>query len=221
MNYDFDLFFLQGSFPKLMEGLLLTLKLTVASNLIGLSLGFVLALMAMSKNPFIRWPTTLFIDFFRCTPALIQVIWFFYCIPIVFDVYMDGLSLGILAIGFNLASFNAESYRASIQSIPREQNDASIALGLSPLQRSIWVILPQAFRASLPVLVANGIGAFQQTALVAVVALQDLMYMGKMIATDTYRPIETFTLVALIYLAISLPVSQLVEYLDRRRKAAM
>ena len=221
MNYDFDLFFLQGSFPKLMEGLLLTLKLTVASNLIGLSLGFVLALMAMSKNPFIRWHTTLFIDFFRCTPALIQVIWFFYCIPIVFDVYMDGLSLGILAIGFNLASFNAESYRASIQSIPREQNDASIALGLSPLQRSIWVILPQAFRASLPVLVANGIGAFQQTALVAVVALQDLMYMGKMIATDTYRPIETFTLVALIYLAISLPVSQLVEYLDRRRKAAM
>ena len=221
MNYDFDLFFLQGSFPKLMEGLLLTLKLTVASNLIGLSLGFVLALMPMSKNPFIRWPTTLFIDFFRCTPALIQVIWFFYCIPIVFDVYMDGLSLGILAIGFNLASFNAESYRASIQSIPREQNDASIALGLSPLQRSIWVILPQAFRASLPVLVANGIGAFQQTALVAVVALQDLMYMGKMIATDTYRPIETFTLVALIYLAISLPVSQLVEYLDRRRKAAM
>lgn len=114
MNYDFDLFFLQGSFPKLMEGLLLTLKLTVASNLIGLSLGFVLALMAMSKNPFIRWPTTLFIDFFRCTPALIQVIWFFYCIPIVFDVYMDGLSSGILAIGFNLASFNAEFDRASI-----------------------------------------------------------------------------------------------------------
>lgn len=221
MNYEIDLFFLQGSFPKLMEGLLLTFKLTVASNLIGLSLGFVLALMAMSKNAFLRWPTTLFIDFFRCTPALIQVIWFFYCIPIVFDVYMDGLTLGILAIGFNLASFNAESYRASIQSIPREHVDASIALGLSPLQRSIWVILPQAFRASLPVLVANGIGAFQQTALVAVVALQDLMYMGKMIATDTYRPIETFTLVALIYLAISLPVSQLVEYLDRRRKAAM
>jgi len=71
------------------------------------------------------------------------------------------------------------------------------------------------------VLVANGIGAFQQTALVAVVALQDLMYMGKMIATDTYRPIETFTLVALIYLAFSLPVSQLVEYFERRRKAAM
>ena len=221
MNYDFDFFFLLGSFPKQLEGLILTLKLTVASNLIGLSLGFVLALMAMSKNAFIRWPTALFIDFFRCTPALIQVIWFFYCVPIVFNVYMDGLTLGILAIGFNLASFNGEAYRASIQSIPREQTDASIALGLSPLQRNIWVVLPQAFRASLPVLVANGIGAFQQTALVAVVALQDLMYMGKMIATDTYRPIETFTLVALIYLAFSLPVSQLVEYFERRRKAAM
>lgn len=221
MNYHFDFFYLLGSFPKLLEGLILTLKLTVASNLIGLTMGFVLALMAMSSNAFIRWPTMLFIDFFRCTPALIQVIWFFYCVPIVFNLYIDGLTLGILAIGFNLASFNAEAYRAAIQSIPREQTDASIALGLSPLQRTVSVILPQAFRASLPVLVANGIGAFQQTALVAIVALQDLMYMGKIIATDTYRPIETFTLVALIYLAISLPVSQLVEFFERRAKALM
>lgn len=204
-----------------MEGLIVTLQLTVASNLIGLTLGFVLALMAMSSNPVIRWPTSLFIDFFRCTPALIQIVWFFYCVPIVFDVYMDGLTLGILAIGFNLASFNAEAYRASIQGVPREQIDASIALGLSPLTRTVSVVLPQAFRASIPVLVANGIGAFQATALVAVVALQDLLYMGKVIATDTYRPIETFTVVALIYLAFSFPVSQLVEYLERRRKAAM
>lgn len=221
MNYEFNFSQIWAGYPKLLEGLIVTLQLTVASNIIGLTLGFVLALMAMTKNPIIRWPASLFIDFFRCTPALIQVIWFFYCVPIVFDVYMDGLSLGILAIGFNLASFNAEAYRASIQAVPREHIDASIALGLSRPQYTISVILPQAFRASLPVLVANGIGAFQQTALVAVVALQDLMYMGRMIATDTYRPIETFTLVALIYLAFSFPVSQLVEHLERRRKAAM
>ncbi|MNI87973.1 arginine transporter permease subunit ArtQ [compost metagenome] len=68
-------------------------------------------------------------------------------------------------------------------------------------------------------LVANGIGAFQQTALVAIVALQDLMYMGKILATDTYRPIEVFTVIALIYFAISFPISQLVEYIERRGKA--
>lgn len=217
MDYDIDLFYIVEGLGPLMQGLAITLKLTIAANLIGLSLGFVLALLVMSDNPVIRWPVTLFIEFFRCTPALIQIVWFFYCVPIIFDIYVDALTMGILAIGFNLAAFNAEAYRAAIQGVQREQLDATIALGLSPTQRTIYVVLPQAFRASLPVLVANGIGAFQQTALVAIVALQDLMYMGKMLATDTYRPIETYTTVALIYFAISFPVSQLVEFLERRR----
>ena len=220
MDYDIDLFYIIEGLGPLMQGLVITLKLTIAANVIGLSLGFVLALLVMSTNPVMRWPITLFIEFFRCTPALIQTVWFFYCVPIIFDIYVDALTMGILAIGFNLAAFNAEAYRAAIQGVQREQLDATIALGLSPTQRTIYVVLPQAFRASLPVLVANGIGAFQQTALVAIVALQDLMYMGKMLATDTYRPIETYTTVALIYFAISFPVSQLVEFLERRRGTA-
>jgi len=220
VNYDFDLFYIVNGLWPLMQGLVVTLKLTVAANLIGLTFGFLVALLVMSPNPVIRWPFTMFIEFFRCTPALIQIVWFFYCVPIIFDIYIDALTMGILAIGLNLAAFNAEAYRAAIQGVQRDQMDASIALGLSPLQRTVYVVLPQAFRASLPVLVANGIGAFQQTALVAIVALQDLMYMGKMLATDTYRPIETFTVVALIYFAISFPISQLVEYLEHRRNSA-
>lgn len=220
MDYKIDLFYIMEGFWPLMQGLVVTLKLTIAANVIGLTLGFVLALLVMSNSILIRWPVTLFIEFFRCTPALIQIIWFFYCIPIIFDIYVDALTMGILAIGFNLAAFNAEAYRAAIQGVQRDQLDATIALGLSPFQRTVHVVLPQAFRASLPVLVANGVGAFQQTALVAIVALQDLMYMGKILATDTYRPIETYTTVALIYFAISFPISQLVEFLERRRGMA-
>ncbi|MBN2975780.1 amino acid ABC transporter permease [Pseudomonas sp. FP597] len=219
MNYQFDLFFIANGLWPLLKGLVVTLELTVAANIIGLSLGFIIALLVMSPNPIIRWPFTLFIEFFRCTPAIVQIVWFFYCIPIIFDVYIDALTMGILAIGLNLAAFNAEAYRAAIQGVQSNQYDATVALGLSPFQRTVYVVLPQAFRSALPVLVANGIGAFQQTALVAIVALQDLMYMGKILATDTYRPIEVFTVIALIYFAISFPVSQLVEYIERRRKA--
>jgi polar amino acid transport system permease protein len=219
VNYQFDLFFIANGLWPLLKGLVVTLQLTVAANIIGLTLGFVIALLVMSPNPILRWPFTLFIEFFRCTPALIQIVWFFYCIPIIFDVYIDALTMGILAIGLNLAAFNAEAYRAAIQGVQSNQYDATIALGLSPFQRTVYVVLPQAFRSALPVLVANGIGAFQQTALVAIVALQDLMYMGKILATDTYRPIEVFTVIALIYFAISFPISQLVEYIERRRKA--
>lgn len=219
MNYQFDLFFIANGLWPLLKGLVVTLELTVAANIIGLTLGFIIALLVMSPNPIVRWPFTLFIEFFRCTPALVQIVWFFYCIPIIFDVYIDAMTMGILAIGLNLAAFNAEAYRAAIQGVQSNQYDATVALGLSPFQRTVYVVLPQAFRSALPVLVANGIGAFQQTALVAIVALQDLMYMGKILATDTYRPIEVFTVIALIYFAISFPISQLVEYIERRRKA--
>ena len=130
MEYNFDLFNIIQGFGPLMKGLVLTLQITLGANLIGLTLGFVLALLVMSASPIIRWPVTVFIEFFRCTPALIQIVWFFYCVPILFDIYIDALPMGILAIGFNLAAFNAEAYRASIQGVQREQLDATIALGL-------------------------------------------------------------------------------------------
>lgn len=221
MDYQFDFSSTFRNIGPLLDGLVVTVQLTVIANVIGLTLGFVVALLAISPSRLIRYPTMLYIEFFRCTPALMQIVWFFYCIPIIFGVFIPGLAMGILALGLNLVAFNAEAYRAAIQGVPREQVDASVALGLSSFQRTTSVVLPQAFRASLPVLLSNGIGTFQQSALVAVVAIEDLMYKGKILATDTYRPIETFTIVALIYFAISFPISQIVEYLERKRAASI
>jgi polar amino acid transport system permease protein len=219
MNYSFD--FNAVSFEPLLKGLVVTLELTLAANAIGLTFGFLLALLIMNRIAAIRLPAVLFVEFFRCTPAIIQIVWIFYCVPMLFDVYFDALTMGILALGLNLTAFNAEAYRAAIQAVPREQVDAGIALGLNPFQRVLYIILPTAFRASIPVLLTNGIGIFQQSALVAIVAIQDLMYQGKSLATETYRPIETFTVVALIYFAVSFPVTQIVGYLERRRQLLM
>lgn len=220
MAYQFDFSGLVDGFDLLVQGLLVTLKLTVIANVIGISCGFVLALLVMSKYRPIRMPAMLFIEFFRCTPAIIQIVWFFYCVPIIFNVFLDSMTMGVLALGLNLTAFNAEAYRAAIQSVPREQHDAGIALGLNPLQRIAYIVLPHAWRTALPVLMTNGIGIFMQTALVAIVAIQDLMYEAKYVATSTYRPIETFTIVALVYFFISFPVSQLVQFLERRRETA-
>lgn len=219
MNYSFDFASVFRNFGPLWDGLLVTVELTIAANAIGLTLGFVLALLVMSRFAAIRLPITLFIEFFRCTPAIIQIVWFFYCVPMLFNVFLGSVTMGILALGLNLAGFNAEAYRASIQAVPREQLDAGVALGLRPFQRILYIVLPAAVRNSVPVLLTNGIGAFQQSALVAIVAVQDLMYQGKTLATQTYRPIETFTIVALVYFAVSFPVSQIVGYLERRREA--
>lgn len=220
MNYQFDFHFLTGSYGALWDGLMVTLQLALISNVMGLILGFGLCLLTLNRWFFIRWPAQLFIEFFRCTPALLQIVWFFYCVPMLFDVFIDPITMGVLALGLNLTAFNAEAYRAGVQAVPREHLDASVALGLRPWQRTVHVVLPQALRSALPVLMTNGIGILQQSALVAIVAVTDLMYVGKSLATEAYRPLETYSLIALIYFALSLPIAQFVQWLERRQDVA-
>lgn len=221
MDYTLDIGAVTRNLGPLFEGLLVTIQLTVAANIIGITLGFGLALLVGSRIALLRLPAMLFVEFFRCTPAIVQIVWFFYCVPMLFNVFLDPITMGVLALGMNLMAFNAEAYRAAIQAVPKEHLDAGIALGLNPTQRVLNIVLPQALRASVPVLLTNGIGTFQQSALVAIVGVQDLMYQGKSLATETYRPIETFTIVALFYLAVSFPVSQIVGWLERRRGLAV
>ncbi|MDQ0123492.1 amino acid ABC transporter permease [Pseudomonas silesiensis] len=221
MNYQFDFSFLNGNFGLLWDGLKVTLQLALVSNIVGLVLGFGLCLLTLSRWFFLRWPAQLFIEFFRCTPVLLQIVWFFYCVPMLFDVFIDPITMGVLALGLNLTAFNAEAYRAGVQAVPREHLDACVALGLRPWQRTLYVILPQALRSAIPVLMTNGISILQQSALVAIVAVADLMYVGKSIATEAYRPLETYSLIALIYFALSLPIAQFVQWLERRQDAAL
>ncbi|WP_321955002.1 amino acid ABC transporter permease [Paraburkholderia bannensis] len=220
MHYHFDFSFLTDSVPPLLQGLKVTIELAIAANLMGLSLGFVLCLLVMSRWAVVRVPAQLFIEFFRCTPALLQIVWFFYCIPMMVNVFLDPVWMGVLALGLNLTAFNAEAYRAGVQAVPKEHIDACVALGLKPWQRTVFVILPQALRNSLPVLMTNGIGTLQQSALVAIVAVADLMYVAKSIATQAYRPIETYSVVALVYFLLSLPIARLVHVIERRQDLA-
>lgn len=205
-----------NGWPNLMSGLGITLQLTAISALIGLFAGFVVCLMTLSRFAPLRWIAVAFIELFRCTPALIQIIWIFYCVPIFFGVFYDPFTMAVTALAMNITAFNAEAYRAAVQSIPSSHYDASTALGLSPLRRTLHVIFPQAFVIAIPVLLTNTIGLLQQTSLVAVVALSDLMYQGKTVATQTYRPIEIYTTVAVIYFLLSLPLSQIVGYFEKR-----
>lgn len=221
MEYSPSFFHITQNFDKLLDGLWITIQLTLAANLIGLVFGFILSLLVLNRFALIRWPAQLYIEFFRCTPVLLQVIWFFYCLPILFDIFLSPITMGVLALGLNLMAFNAEAYRAGIQAVPREQLDACVALSLTPIQRALYVLFPQAFRIALPVLMTNGISILQQSSLVAIVSVADLMYEGKLLATDSYRPIETYTIVALIYLALALPIGQLVSWVEHRQDKAM
>ncbi|EJT06232.1 amino acid ABC transporter permease [Rhizobium sp. CCGE 510] len=211
-----DFYFALSSGLQLLDGLWVTLYLTIWSNVIGLTCGFLLALVGVSQIRPLRWLYTAYVEIFRCTPILLQIVWFFFCVPILFNVYWSGEFLGLLILGLNLTAFNAEAYRASIQGIPPAHHDAAIALGLGRRVTALYVVMPQAARNAMPVLVTNAIGAFQQSALVALVGVADLMYQGKLLSTQTYRPIEAYTSVALIYLVISVTFGQVAGFLERR-----
>lgn len=216
MNYGFDWFYVEKSLPQLLDGLVLTIKLTVWANVIGLTLGFIIALGMLSGRRIFTVPLTIFIEFFRCTPALVQLIWFYFCLPMLLNVWWSGELTGTLALGFNLAAFNAEAYRASIQAIPSAHRDASVALGLNSWQRILYVVFPQSALMAAPVLMTNAIGIFQQSALLALISVEELMYQGKSISTQYFRPIETFTAVAIIYFMVSFPFSQIVSVIEKK-----
>ncbi|WP_137931765.1 amino acid ABC transporter permease [Mesorhizobium comanense] len=220
-GYTWDSSVVFSSLPQLMSGLAVTLQLTGICAVIGLVGGFLVCLMAMSRILPLRWIAVIFIELFRCTPALVQIIWIFYCVPFFFGIFMDPFTMAVLALGMNITAFNAEAYRAAIQAIPSSHYDACTALGLSSLKRTIYVILPQAVLLAIPVLLTNTIGLLQQTALVAIVAISDLMYQGKSLATQTYRPIEIYSTVAFIYFILSLPLSQVVGFCEKRLRARL
>lgn len=223
-NYVFDFSFVIENLDVLLVGLQTTIKLTVISSVIGLIAGFCITLMTMSRYRVISWSAIIYIEIFRCTPALVQLIWIFYCVPIFFGIFIEPIPMAIVALSLNIAAYNAEAYRAAIQAIPKSHHDASVALGLSPVIYMLFVILPQAFIIAIPVLVTNTIGLLQQSALVAIVGIPDLMYEAKNLASASYRPIEVFTVAAAIYLLIAFPFSYLVNrlenVLERRMKGS-
>lgn len=215
-GYSWDFSVIASGWPQLMSGLAVTLQLTVICAIVGLVGGFLVCLMAMSRILPLRWLAVAFIELFRCTPALVQIIWIFYCLPFFFGIFIEPFTMAIIALGMNITAFNAEAYRAAIQAIPSSHYDAGTALGLSAFKRTIYIVLPQALLIAIPVLLTNTIGLLQQTSLVAIVAIGDLMYQGKSLATQSYRPIEIYSAVAFIYFIFSLPLSQVVGYCEKR-----
>jgi len=142
VNYHFDFSFLDGKVGALLGGLKITLELTLVSNLLGLTFGFLLCLTTLNRWAIVRWPARMFIEFFRCTPALLQIVWFFYCIPMMFDFFIGPLTLGIIALGLNLTAFNAEATAPVCRRCRRSISTLASRLACAPGNaRSTWCCL--------------------------------------------------------------------------------
>ncbi len=197
-------------------GLWTTLKLTLICVALGCSLGFLIGLARTSSSRLLRGLSSVYVEFFRGTPVLIQLFWIFFCLPLILGVELSNLASGVIALTLYMAAITSETFRASLKSVGREQLDACVALGLPRLVQVTSVILPQAVLRAIPTLLSNCVSLFKESALVSAVGMADLMFIGQNISNNTARPVEVLTVVALIYFAIAFPLTRAVTLIERR-----
>lgn len=200
--------------PVLLRGLVYTLEITGLGIGFSLTLGTIVAMCRLSKFLPLRVVVTAYIEVMRGTPMLVQLVWFYYALPIITGIQLPAFEAVVLAFSLNGGAFYGEAIRSGIQAVAKEQVETASILGLSYVQRMRYVVVPQAFRTVLPVLISLSISLFKDTSLVSTLGLADLMYNGESVATATYRPLEIFTTVAALYFIVALPVTILLRRLE-------
>ncbi len=200
----------------LLAGALGTLKLFAICVVCGLGLGLLVALARLAPQRWLWLVSTAFVEFFRNTPVLVQMLWFYYALPILLPIDISPLAAAALGITLNSAAFSAEIYRGGIQSIERGQWEGARALGMTAAQVMRRVVLPQALRRMLPALTNRGIEIFKMSTLASAVAYVELLQQGKLLASLNFNPIETYTVIALIFFVCLFPLVQATYAWERR-----
>jgi polar amino acid transport system permease protein len=207
MHYVWD-FAILGKYSHLFWlGLGWTLVYTIGSIVLGSLIGLVVGILRLRRPRIIDWLLVAYIELFRCTPLLVQIIWFYYAFPVVLGVNIPAHVAAMSVLSLYGGAFYAEIVRGSIESVPRGQWDAAHALGLRRWRVLRLVILPQALKPMLAPYVNQSVTQLKNTSLVSVIAVPDLVYNATLINADTYRPLEVYTIVALIYFAILFPAT--------------
>ncbi|CDX43898.1 putative amino acid ABC transporter, permease protein [Mesorhizobium sp. ORS 3359] len=200
----------------LLQGLLTTLELTLICIVLGCAIGFAVGLARTSTNLPLRNLSSVYVEFFRGTPVLIQLFWIFFCLPLLLGIELSNFASGVIALTLYMGAITSETFRASLKSIGREQFDACVALGLPRWAQITSVVLPQALLRAIPTLLSNCVSLFKESALVSAVGMADLMFIGSNISNNTARPVEVLTVVALIYFVIAFPLTRAVTVIERR-----
>jgi His/Glu/Gln/Arg/opine family amino acid ABC transporter permease subunit len=206
--------------PDYLAGALLTVKLALVSTGVGVMLGLVLALTRRSRYRALSWPTYAYIEFFRTTPPLVQIVWLYYGLPLLLGVDLGAFGAAAVALGLNIAAFLAEIFRAGIAGVDRTQWQAARVLGLGFTDTLRFVILPQAIRNVLPPIGTTIIYLIKDTALASAIGTPELLRVGQLVSNETFRPAEALTVVAIAYFVLTYPVALGFSAIERRFSAA-
>lgn len=202
--------------PLLLQGALVTVKITTMSVGCGFFIGMLVALANLSNLKIVRLLARCYVDIIRGTPLLVQIFLIYFALPMIIGSRIDPFVAAVTACSINSGAYVSEIFRAGIQSIDKGQMEAGRSLGLSWSQTMRYIIMPQAFKAIIPPLGNEFIAMLKDSSLVSVIGFEELTRRGQLIIAKTYASFEIWGTVAVIYLIMTVSISQLVAYLERR-----
>ncbi|MEL4179565.1 amino acid ABC transporter permease [Roseateles sp. PN1] len=216
MNLDFAFLDWGVVSSFILKGLIFSIQLTVIATLGGIVLGTLLALMRLSGKKWLVWPAAFYVNTLRSIPLVMVILWFFLLIPLLVGRPMGAEMSAMITFTVFEAAYFSEIMRAGIQSVPRGQVSAGYAVGMTYSQTMQTVVLPQAFRNMLPVLMAQTIILFQDTSLVYAIGAYDLLKGFEVAGKNFNRPVETYLVAAVVYFVICFSLSMLVRRLQKK-----
>ncbi len=205
----------------LLKGLMVTLALTACAAVAGLVCGTMLAIASQTNFAPLRWLVIAFVEIWRNTPLLVQLIWIHFALPLVTGINTTALESGVIGITLQAAAYFTEIVRAGIESVPKGQWEAAYSLALPARIRWTRVILPPAIRTMIPPLVNLTISFFKGTAILSILHVSELMTVTNRISNVTFKPVELFSAIALIYFVVGIVMSKAtlrLEYVLQNRE---
>lgn len=219
MAYEWHFEVLAPYWPVFVNGAVKTLELTFAAAGLGIVLGLPAAIGRESRIGPVRYLMTAYIEFIRGTPALVQIVWIYYCLPILTGLQLSSTSTIIIALGIHEGAYVAEIFRAGIGAVDRGQFSAAYSLGMSRMRALRRIVLPQAIQKMIPPFVNEFANLLKVTTLGSVIAVNELQHSATGLISTIYRPLEVYTALACVFFIITYPLIFLATRLERRLSA--
>lgn len=202
-------------FPMFAQGLLVTFEISIVSQFLGIVIGLIAGLARLSSRRVVQSVAIAYIDFFRGVPLLVTLVWIYYGVALLFGINISAFVAGVSGLGITLGAYLAEVFRSGVQAIARGQTEAAYSLGLSRWQTMRTVVLPQALRIIFPPLANSFIGMLKDSSLVAILSVTDLMRVGMIVASDTFRAFESYSFVAVVYYIVTFITARAVTRIEK------
>jgi polar amino acid transport system permease protein len=218
VEYNWQFHLLIQYWPVFVNGALVTLQITFTATLIGLVIGLPVGIFRQSDTGLLRWIATIYVEAIRSTPALVQIVWVYYCFPVLFDVQLGAKTAIILTLGIHSGAYIAEIVRAGVEGVDKGQMMAARSIGMPHVMSLRRIILPQAVQRMIPPFINEFANLMKLSTLGSTIAVYELLQESNNLIAQTYRPLEVYTFLAIVFFAITFPWIFLSRQLEKKIK---